>query len=265
MSAVFKGGTSLSKAHKLIHRFSEDVDIIVITPEHSRGDNDQHLKGFIAAAEKSTGRQAEPDSGTATRGEKRAATFTYPTDAGIGALRPGVRLELGARGGAMPIDKRQVTSLISDHSETLGLDLDPDESESVELLVLQPVRTLVEKLIIVHHAAVNGDEAERKRHARHYYDIWCLLNDPGTRTALGDTPIDVLSREVVTFTRDARLEPSLRPKGGFAASPAFDTARSEAVVEAFDSIVVGQLVWPSAPQPSFEECCAVVHHFADVL
>ena len=29
-SVVFKGGTSLSKAHKLIHRFSEDIDLAVI-------------------------------------------------------------------------------------------------------------------------------------------------------------------------------------------------------------------------------------------
>ena len=32
VSAVFKGGTSLSKAYRLIARFSEDVDVIVITP-----------------------------------------------------------------------------------------------------------------------------------------------------------------------------------------------------------------------------------------
>lgn len=29
-SVVFKGGTSLSKGHKLINRFSEDVDVAVI-------------------------------------------------------------------------------------------------------------------------------------------------------------------------------------------------------------------------------------------
>lgn len=33
-SVVFKGGTSLSKGHKLINRFSEDVDVaVIISPE----------------------------------------------------------------------------------------------------------------------------------------------------------------------------------------------------------------------------------------
>lgn len=31
--AIFKGGTSLSKAYKLIERFSEDIDLAVITHE----------------------------------------------------------------------------------------------------------------------------------------------------------------------------------------------------------------------------------------
>jgi hypothetical protein len=31
-SIVFKGGTSLSKAHRLIQRFSEDVDLIAVLP-----------------------------------------------------------------------------------------------------------------------------------------------------------------------------------------------------------------------------------------
>ena len=30
---VFKGGTSLSKAYRLIDRFSEDVDVLVVLPD----------------------------------------------------------------------------------------------------------------------------------------------------------------------------------------------------------------------------------------
>ena len=41
VSAVFKGGTSLSKAFGLIRRFSEDVDVIVIAPGHSTGQDDR--------------------------------------------------------------------------------------------------------------------------------------------------------------------------------------------------------------------------------
>ena len=31
---VFKGGTSLSKCHKLIQRFSEDIDLVVLRNEN---------------------------------------------------------------------------------------------------------------------------------------------------------------------------------------------------------------------------------------
>ena len=41
VSAVFKGGTSLSKAFGLIQRFSEDVDVIVIAPGQSTGQDDR--------------------------------------------------------------------------------------------------------------------------------------------------------------------------------------------------------------------------------
>ena len=37
--------------------------------------------------------------------------------------------------------------------------------------MLAPVRTLVEKLMIVHHAATVEDVSEQARLARHYYDI----------------------------------------------------------------------------------------------
>ena len=36
-SVVFKGGTSLSKAHKIIQRFSEDIDLAVIVAEGEIG------------------------------------------------------------------------------------------------------------------------------------------------------------------------------------------------------------------------------------
>lgn len=52
---TFKGGTSLSKAWKLIERFSEDIDIIV----------DKDVLGF--------GGEASPDKAPATNSEKRGS------------------------------------------------------------------------------------------------------------------------------------------------------------------------------------------------
>lgn len=265
VSAVFKGGTSLSKAYGLIKRFSEDIDIIVIVPGHSKGQDDRCLKSFVSAAETTTGLDAEIDSRTATKGVKRTALFSYPTDAEMGALHSGVLLELAGRGGTMPTQQRQVTSLIVEHGPTLGLEIDFVEAVPVAVHVLAPVRTLVEKLMIVHQAASTGDETEQARLARHYYDIWCLLNDPETVAAISDSLVDVLAREVVTFSTAAGLGSTIRPAEGFAVSPAFDAVHVTAARDAFESIVLDQLVWPGAPRPSFEECCAVVHEYGNVL
>lgn len=63
----FEGGTSLSKAFGLIERFSEDIDINIVVPIHSRGQDDRLLKRFGSAAEESMGAHATVDSRTATR------------------------------------------------------------------------------------------------------------------------------------------------------------------------------------------------------
>ena len=157
VSAVFKGGTSLSKAFGLIERFSEDVDVIVIAPGQGSGQDDRCLKSFVTAAEAATGLTATIDSRTATKGVKRTARLEYPTNSATGALQQGILLELGARGGAMPTVQRSVRSLLVDHGTAAGLQADFDEAEPVTLHVLAPVRTLVEKLIIVHHAASKGE------------------------------------------------------------------------------------------------------------
>ncbi len=41
---VFKGGTALSKCYKLIERFSEDIDMVVLRHE---GENDNQMKKKI--------------------------------------------------------------------------------------------------------------------------------------------------------------------------------------------------------------------------
>ena len=157
ISAVFKGGTSLSKAFGLLQRFSEDIDIIIMVPGESVGKDNACLKSFVVAAEAATGLTAHVDPTTATKGVKRTVSLAYPTSTPLGALRPGVRLELGARGGTMPMVQRSVTSLLVQHGSQTGLEVSFAEAVPFTMHVLAPVRTLVEKLMIVHHAAVAGD------------------------------------------------------------------------------------------------------------
>lgn len=158
-----------------------------------------------------------------------------------------------------------MSSLLVEHAPAAKLQTNFIEAAPVTMHVLAPARTLVEKLIIVHHAASRDNNTEQARTARHYYDIWCLLNDKETVEAISTSPVGVLAREVITFTTAAKMDTSVRPLSGFASSPAFDPAISKPARAAYESIVLEQLLWPAAPQPSFEDCCAAVHNHAGVL
>lgn len=265
VTAVFKGGTSLSKAFGLIRRFSEDVDIVVVLPNPGGSSAHRHLVAFVEAAQSTTGLVATIDTESATRGVKRTAVFRYPTDAEIGALSAGVRLELGTRGGAIPMKRCSVTSLLCQYQSHIRSDLETLIGPAFDVHVQAPVRTLVEKLMILHHAAVSGDSKERWRHARHYYDVWCLLASEQAREALVASPADVLARDTLMHSAAADRRATSRPHEGFASSPAFDLSSSPGVVAVYEAVVLGQLLWPDSPQPTLEDCCELVHRHAGLL
>ncbi len=264
-SIVFKGGTSLSKAHRLIQRFSEDVDLIAVLPAGGKGSRDATLKAFMAGAAAATGIEPIVDGSSTTKGEKRSAIVHYPTTKVPGVLRPGVLIEIGTRGGALPQRRLAVQSLIVEHAESVELPIDFDEATPVSILVLDPVRTLVDKLVLLHHAASEGDDVRKEATARHYYDIDRLLRDDTVVAQLSDLPVDVLAREVCQHSRAAGMPTADRPSGGFAQSPAWDPATSTVARYVYESVVLRNLVWPGAPRSTFDDCCDRVKELRQLL
>jgi len=265
VTAVFKGGTSLSKAFGLIRRFSEDVDIVVVLAGSGSSAAHRVLKSFVEAAENATGLSAEIDEAATSRGVRRTAIFCYPTDAQSDVLSTGVRLELGTRGGAMPTQRCSITSLLDRFQSLRTPGIETLIGPPIEMHVQAPVRTLIEKLMIVHHAAVEGDVVERRRLVRHYYDIWCLLRNDHVRAAFRESPADVLARDTLVHSEAASRPATSRPEGGFASSPAFDLPSDAGVAEAYETIVRRQLLWPGSPEPTIEDCCRQVQQHASLL
>lgn len=263
-SVIFKGGTSLSKAHRLIQRFSEDVDLIVVLPDAGRMTKDKTLKEFVNAAADSTGLVPESDPNSTTRGVKRTSAFSYPANHASGAVKARVLMELGTRGGALPFRRLFVQPLVAEHAESAGLPVDFVEAEPVGLLVLEPVRTLVEKLVLLHAAASRGDERQRTITARHYYDVDQLLQNEAVIDQLAQDPIDIMAREVTQHSQAVGLSTSARPLGGFAASPAWDTGAASVAASAYRSVTQA-LIWPNAPVSTFEQCCQRIHSHASIL
>jgi len=73
---VFKGGTSLSKAYKLISRFSEDIDIAILTTHLSASQTSRKVKkasNIVAAIYDET-----PSDDTSKNSNFRKIRFSYP-------------------------------------------------------------------------------------------------------------------------------------------------------------------------------------------
>ena len=258
LEIVFKGGTSLSKAFGLIERFSEDVDLLVVIPGSlGTGAADSKLKALVGGAATATGLTAETVANATSKGVKRDARFHYrESDAGS-ALSAGVFLEIGSRGGAMPATLMSVTSILSQHAATELEDC--AESEPVRVRVLDPCRTLVEKLVLLHTAHTSTDPHDAIRGARHYYDVHQLLANPAVVAAMNVIGIETLTRDVYTYSTAAGLPADPRPAGGFANSPAFTNGQHLAAArERYGQSVLGQLLWPHAAKPSFDSCLNAV-------
>ena len=209
---TFKGGTSLSKAWKLIARFSEDIDLVVdkevlgfggsnapdVAPskkqrkarleslmEACRQWVQQRLQTAFADRIRETlgksGWQLEVDPDME---DGQCLLFHYPSafaPESAGYVRPVVKIELGARSDDWPHTQRTIQSYVAEAFPTLV-----PEAE-VRLQVLTAERTFWEKACLLHEETFRPADKPRKlRMARHYYDLWCLLTAGVGRQALAE-------------------------------------------------------------------------------
>lgn len=197
---TFKGGTSLSKAWRLIDRFSEDIDLVVdratlgfggdASPEQapSNSQRKKRLKDLIAACRGWVQRRLQPalaesvDRLPAPHSlrpdpndeDGQCLLFEYPAafrETEAGYVRPVVRIELGARSDDWPSECRAFIPYLA---EALP-DFMPDASVSFRTLAAE--RTFWEKAMLLHEETYRpADKPRAIRMARHYYDLWCLIS-----------------------------------------------------------------------------------------
>jgi Nucleotidyl transferase AbiEii toxin, Type IV TA system len=133
--AVFKGRTSLSKAYRIVERFSEDVDILLVPPS-GLGAEARHrvLKRICQAAAAHFGLvTGDGDVIQSETGIKRNVRFAYPARFEAGPLSPGVLLEMGVRGGPQPRTTMRLRSLTAEHAMAGGA----EEGEFDELAIVE--------------------------------------------------------------------------------------------------------------------------------
>jgi len=222
---VFKGGTSLSKCFGLIERFSEDIDVLVLPRDRGRAARDTLMKAMGDAAAEAIGDEEPTRDGGG--GFHRTYHLTYPRKRAVGWLRPTIDLEMGIRGGPNPSERRSLEPLIRTPLHEAGVNVDEHEDLTpVELSVLHPGRTAIEKLALLSERAetCDRDPAQEFPQAlgRHFYDVYMLLGDDHVQDFLKERAV---FREVVDDCERVSQEyfrsEYTRPTNGYATSAAF--------------------------------------------
>jgi hypothetical protein len=200
---VFKGGTSLSKAWKLIDRFSEDIDLAVdrgffgYSGELSkkqltklRKETSSYISGkFYPELQERFQKNGFKDvdfniiQAESSDQDPRIIEIYYPySTKSPGYIQPRVQVEIGCRSLREPFSLTPINSFVDEEY--------PD-AEFVETSIavpsVTPERTFLEKLFLLHEEFQRPKEKVRvDRLSRHLYDIFQLSKTKFAANAIND-------------------------------------------------------------------------------
>lgn len=181
---VFKGGTSLSKAYDLVHRFSEDVDLVILGKEDLSGGQTKSKIRNIEKAVIKEPLESDPKF-TPSKGSKfRKTGYKYPkildTDYNFKHATETLILEVNAFANPYPDVMKSIESYIAKHLKTVNEELITEyELESFEVRVLGLQRTFVEKILSLARLSIcdTGKYEELNSKVRHFYDVFKLYQE----------------------------------------------------------------------------------------
>lgn len=206
---TFKGGTSLSKAHKITERFSEDVDLVmdrtalglsddaIPGSQHSPRQKKERAKNIAKAcrgwaaddflpalrealAPELQGRAWSLDLNADSDNHETVISFGYPKhfNSGGGYLLDFVKVDLVAKADAWPSVMVPVSAYVHElFTDELG-------AGSFDVRTLEAERTLIEKALLLHEVLVQRPDGPRRRLARHYFDLYFLHRSGATAKAI---------------------------------------------------------------------------------
>lgn len=177
---VFKGGTSLSKCFKMIERFSEDIDLVVLRKE---GETNNQMTNKIKAIGKIVSdvlSEVEIEGLTQKMGMNRKTAHSYEKafKGQYGQVRDVIVLEATWLGYFEPFTTKPLMSLIAEMMINNGQEKICAENGLMpfEVLVLEPTRTICEKIMsLVRFSYVNNPIEALKNKVRHAYDLHQLF------------------------------------------------------------------------------------------
>ncbi len=180
---VFKGGTALSKCYKMIDRFSEDIDLVVLRREGES--NNQLTKKIKTIGEvvSSVLPEVQVDGLTHKMGMNRKTAHAYNKEfqGNYGQVRDVIVVEATWLGYYEPCTTKKLNSLVGEMMQNNGQDQIALEYglQSFDVSVLEPVRTLCEKIMsLVRFSYGENPIEDLKQKIRHTYDLHQLLQQP---------------------------------------------------------------------------------------
>ena len=208
-TVVFKGGTSLSKAHRLIERFSEDVDLAL---RRDDGVSDSRRRALIRSIEREITRDLQyrpdhPEESKHGRFRKTAHAFSMQTNASnLGQVSDSLLIEINAFANPEPSSAMPIATLIRDFLVTTGR---PDlvrlhELDPFSIRVLRVERTLCEKIMGLVRAGYEANPAQEfRRRIRHFYDLVMIMRVDSYRQFVASNAFVDLMIEVREADRES--------------------------------------------------------------
>lgn len=262
---VFKGGTSLSKAHNCIQRFSEDIDL-ALTKDSDTSDNQLKKKMKTIEGVVSNGLEYFQHEKEEKRGRNRRTFYHYTKalpDSNFGLVKDHIQLEINTFTNPVPHQKISVSSYVSQFLEQGGFHdiVAQFQLEPFAINVLTRERTFFEKLLSLIRLSYEGPD-KLKEKIRHFYDLQRLLDQQDLAI------LDAKHFEIVNLVkaddnsndifRGAWLDKPLSK------SPLFsDVKKSWGEVESIYKKDLGDLIWSDLP--SSEEIVDALSRINDFL
>lgn len=170
---VFKGGTSLSKCHRVIKRFSEDIDITIDT-SLSQGQKKKVKEALVEIVEL-LGLHIPNLNDTRSRRDYNRYIVEYSSvlPATGNYVQPSVLVETSYTAVSFPTVILPVNNYIGDMMKTEAPELiETYQLSTFEMKVQSIDRTLADKVFAVCDYYLQN---RVRKHSRHIYDIYKLL------------------------------------------------------------------------------------------
>lgn len=173
--AVFKGGTSLSKAYGIIQRFSEDIDLC-LPPDKIKTDGARkRLTTAITNSMDELGLTPCSTRRIERRGIYNDIRGSYESVSVKSFVEPYIKVETAHRIKEYPFENRLISSYVSDYLASCS------HGELIKQCGLEPFyvatvsmyRTFIDKLFAIADYYLAG---KNYKYSRHLYDLYKIIN-----------------------------------------------------------------------------------------